>query len=241
MPLTLGGRDGALGLCPVCTCPDVQAPEAAPSASKKGDVGAGGTESSSSPPPKYCTYTGAKSVDEAGTTDAADGSATAGCSSSLNYQGPGQDQKLQCEILRHLLEGVGYLNLNLGDLFGDSQFVLLPGEFRRHWRMDRRGRRAPENSDWQRPVCLPFTGLRRDKASNLGKSSNSEISPGVPKAAPSPPDAAAVESGTPSERSAQLFRTSPPCGPSALSAASSSSGCALWSVGSGALKEAPCC
>jgi hypothetical protein len=83
VPLTLGGRDGALGLCPVCTCPDVQAPEAAPSASKKGDVGAGGTESSSSPPPKYCTYTGAKSVDEAGTTDAADGSATAGCSSSL--------------------------------------------------------------------------------------------------------------------------------------------------------------
>ena len=80
MPLTLGGLDGALGLCPACTCPDAGAPVAAPSASKKGDVGGGGTESSSSPP-KYCTHTGAESRLEQRMLRMVQ--PTAGCSDSL--------------------------------------------------------------------------------------------------------------------------------------------------------------
>ena len=55
------GLEGALGKCPVCTWPVVGAPSAAPTAAKHGDVGGGGTESSSS---------GTGSVDAAGTVAA---------------------------------------------------------------------------------------------------------------------------------------------------------------------------
>ena len=50
VPRTRGGLDGALGECPVCTWLDVGAPSAAPTAARYGDVGGGGTDSSSSTP-----------------------------------------------------------------------------------------------------------------------------------------------------------------------------------------------
>ena len=59
VPRTRGPLDGPAGEWPVWTCPDVEAPAAAPSCSRNGDVGGGGTSSSSATPPRCWTYTGA--------------------------------------------------------------------------------------------------------------------------------------------------------------------------------------
>ena len=78
VPLVRGGFDGALGEWPAWTWPVVGAPSAAPTAAKTGDVGGGGTESSSP------AATGKGSDEDAAIVAAADGTAAGSALSPAN-------------------------------------------------------------------------------------------------------------------------------------------------------------